>query len=448
MSKRAPRQTRKDLRTRPQADPRLELGQDFASKIERAGKKAGFSPDDLGKGLDKDELKVFAESIAKTLHPAEKPAPVQPDVVTSYMESLMFFQNHASDDRTESSYSERQGKQQARQYWATLRDARIIELSPKLYMNIHHEVDVFTTEKIVGQKWLPADQAAESQETTLADFAERINKAAREVTFPPKLPFPSVYLGLAEPVEFPYDSGSFSIRAIGAFRNHVTRPVRMSVLGYLVSEDLCVLEFLRIESETGENYLTGFSAWADPGGWAVPNTGLPWTINILIDFINSHQSLVLEKHGFESQRRWKKSQKALNIKRPIPPPYYTVHIRDQVIEEKLAGLRGARKHTFSFSHRHDVRAHEAVRIDRGLLPISDKLRKRFSSNSSRRLYVTEHLRADDAERLAKRGIPPKRADEWMAILVSEVKAHIRPLDPKLPYIPAIRKLPERSHAQP
>jgi hypothetical protein len=443
MSKRASRLTRKEQRT--SLDPKRLA-------IEQAAGKVGLSSADLGKGLNPDQLKTFAQSLATQGVPGilagmQKREPAQPSVVSSYIEALGFFQVQASSGDSHGfgppsfGLNSRTTTQHARQYWATLRDARIIEISPKLYTDIHHEVDVFTTEKIGGESW--TDKIVSEAKARVV--GEKVNKAANEIPFPPKLPFPSVYLGLAEPVGFPPDSGSFQIRALGAFKgNFEQTAARMTVLGYLVSDGLCILEFLRVEDTEGRTYLTAYSVWADPGGWGVPNTGLPWTINILIDFINSHQSLVLEKHGWDSQRRWKKQHRALNIKRPIPPPYYTVHIRDQVIEEKLAGLRGAKKHTFSFSHRHDVRAHEAIRICRGPLPIPDKLRKRFGDNPARRLYVTEKLRAEDAERLAKRGIPPKRADEWMSILVTDVRAHIRPLDPKLPYIPAIRKLPERS----
>jgi len=137
----------------------------------------------------------------------------------------------------------------------------------------------------------------------------------------------------------------------------------------------------------------------------------------------------------------KQAKEKLGIKKPLPPPYYTIVIRDKIIEEKVRGL--GKGPGSPLSYRHDVRAHESVRIARGDLPLDEKLRKKLAVNPNRRIYTTEPLSAEDASRLAKRGVRPKRHDEWLSILVAQVTAHISPSDTKLPYIPGVRKFPKK-----
>jgi len=345
-------------------------------------------------------------------------------------------------------------QQAGRRMWADLREARIIEIPGLLFSTLYYELDRFVTTKVGGLPWLEPGEAPSPKEeaeidTDYAAFYDRIYKEGRKIPFPEKLPFPSVYLGFDRPVVFPQGSVGFDIRSYPAITKAVGEIVRVAVCGILVCERGLITEALLYTNANGQSILADYWVYEkqdgtlseQEAGWLQPYSLNPWLVPLLIDYINAHQTLVLEDPTLTRQNQWNQARKKLGIKKPLPPPYYTIVIRDKIIEEKVRGL--GKGPGSPLSYRHDVRAHESVRIARGDLPLDEKLRKKLAVNPNRRIYTTEPLSAEDASRLAKRGVRPKRHDEWLSILVAQVTAHISPSDTKLPYIPGVRKFPKK-----
>lgn len=387
-----------------------------------------------------------------------KPVPKQTPARTldNYLFTLDRLRWHTSVE------TDRLRQEQAAVLWAEVSRARLIEIRPELYTAIYHESDVYTTEHICGYKWERFEKdvvdAGHDPNNSLlkkesSEMIKIISEVGRNVHFPEKLPFPSVFLSFRSEISLNHDQTM--VRVPHRFRANIPGAATGRLIGYLLTEGPMAVEFYVVDNvkpnESLFLYEVLYIHQNFPGvdaeecnHWVQPWQLHPWILNVLVSLINDHKTLIIEHPDSLFRKQWKKNRKLFSVKRRIPPPYYSVILRDKIVKDMLETTR--KRHpagmTFQYGHRFDVRRHERVKIMRGPLPLSDRLRKRLQKEPGRRIYTIEDLRADDAERLARRGIQPKRRDEWMAILVSEVHPHQKPKDESLPYIPATRKLPK------
>ena len=196
--------------------------------------------------------------------------------------------------------------------------------------------------------------------------------------------------------------------------------------------------------------ITQQTIWDSNNGWNrayQPSTGSITTLGFhtmlsVIEALFDHTSYVEERLQFKQRRAVKKLVKKGRLGH-IPPAFYKVTLRDNHRVEtpkRTTGTGVAR------TYRHDVRRHEKLRYQRGEGAINPqlytKLRKRgyhiFRAGS-----VPKRIK----KRLRKRHIGLPRDNEWMAVLISVVTAHISPNDESLPYRPAVRHSPALSETK-
>jgi hypothetical protein len=88
------------------------------------------------------------------------------------------------------------------------------------------------------------------------------------------------------------------------------------------------------------------------------------------------------------------------------------------------------------SYRHDRRGHERCYVRRGPLPLDGK-RKAKLERAGYKIWTVGALDAETHQRLAERELPPKRTEEWLALLTRWIDHQVVGA-PGLPYIPAVR----------
>lgn len=444
-------------------DPVYQDAKDISGNTEddrRVLKSASFPAEHMREALRREMTRkspalAAALSLISNGPPTHKEKP-KPRTLDNYLFTLDRLRWHTSVE------TDRLRQEQAALIWAEVSRARLIEIRPELYTTIYHETDVYTTERLCGMTWKPFDEAAQDEILREeADEAFRIvSEVGKNMPFPEKLPFPSVFLSFRNEVSLSNDQ--VFARVPQRFQSMIPSDATGRLLGYLLTEGPLAIEFYVVDNVKTAAPRSGLSeslflyevlyantnipgvSGKEANQWIKPFGLHPWILNIIISLINDQKTLIIEHPDSLFRKQWKKNRKLFSVKRRIPPPYYSVVLRDKIIKDMLETTRKrAGIATFQYGHRFDVRRHERVKIVRGQLPLSDRLRKRLQRDPNRRIYTIEDLRADDAERLARRGIQPKRRDEWMAILVSEVHPHQKPKDESLPYIPATRKLPKK-----
>jgi hypothetical protein len=308
--------------------------------------------------------------------------------------------------------------------WSLMRDARLFSIPTRLYEAYHESV---------GQ-----------QVAAVADDEAQVKRLVTAATLPERMPFDTCYLGLDIPA-------GLTPELADAFGLPVEKVASHWLYGFLVYR----------QGDGSEGAVAFFSlSYADSGAVAVPaplygpmlhdeqielegflwaNTGtLTWgVVPLLIEWINSHQTLISDKTKSLSYRtQYKRGVKAYGAK-PIPPPYYTVTMRDQTIEDAKRD-RLPRAPRRKCQHRYDIRGALKMRTAYGKLPIPAKIEKALRKDPRRLIFTTEQPPGFVCEALARRGKPQKRKDEWMAVLPFWKKPGMGG-DPNGPYIPALRK---------
>ena len=183
----------------------------------------------------------------------------------------------------------------------------------------------------------------------------------------------------------------------------------------------------------------------DYKGWAMESSGHPWIVPSLIDWINEHRTVIEDSKTFSFKRRVQKLGKSMKLKKLMPPPYYTVYMKDTLIQEVKQWAEPRFRREIEWSHRWTVRGHWMVRVKRGPLPLDAE----DEQDLRKRKYKVFTLDSPDFEtwrHLQKRGVKPKRTDEWMAVLISWRKDYVKGPEDK-PLIPSVRKSAKRrNHA--
>lgn len=325
--------------------------------------------------------------------------------------------------------------------WRTLQDARVFHFDADVYGALHHEADRWTTE-LAGLEWQHPDSSR--KKTTIEDAgrlrATVLDASKKLAPYPDKFPFPAIFIGFGAGIPLP--AYMLAIRAPSDLKN---RMVSGRMGGHIMTEDGYAAAVIQgvARSDDGSSLVNvwWFDALRDEsGGWVRSETNLePWILPGLVNIVNEHRTFILETvMSPQMRQRFKQERKAMglpNNKRHTPPPYYTLRMRTQLIREKVRkGLPGP---ALLRSYRTDRRAHERCRIARGPFPLDPELGAKFNKRGYK-LFTVNQLDAETLRRLQERGLPFKRADEWLAILTTWVEKSLTSNDPNLPYIPAVR----------
>jgi len=330
-----------------------------------------------------------------------------------------------------------------------IKECRIFEIPASLFTKLYKETDDFVCQEagIDIQKYLPEDENEGLLQFSKKDY-KKFTKTYEDLLkfwyLPETLPFDCLYLGIEAPIQV--TKAQFESYKHEGF-DLSEEVFNINLLGYIVNQHHVYTIFLMKYAPRPGDTNAGLGSYClaekNSNGWNLTGTPTPFVVKWLIDWINDHQTCVKEgTKSFGYRREYKKIAKRFEIKKPIPAPYYTVYIKDELIDEE-AWMRKLRqklslKPRKSPQHQYDVRGAWVCRYLRGPLPLDPRLEKRLRRDKRRKLFIEEQPDIDTVVHMAKRGIPPKRKDEWLAILLYWRSDHRRgPTDG--PYIPSVRK---------
>lgn len=324
-------------------------------------------------------------------------------------------------------------REEASRIWARINSAHIFEIPARLAAVLYHEVDLHICRE-AGVEWTPPEKVHEIPDQEAKNYLRTMKHLRQQVELP-DLPFECVYLGLSQPI-------MIQNTRLYAMPDHV-RDAWMLAFVLTKNEEYTLIETWS-PNQKRQKGLTAICEMYE-GDWATPYalTSTPWLVCWIVDWINDHQTVIEEAtRSFDYRRRFKKEAAKAQIKKPIPTPFYTVRMKDQQIKEEDWLERFRRRLASKVrqvpQHQYDVRAHWVVRYQRGQLPLESKIEKQLRQDARRKIFTTQQVDAETAAHLAKRGVKPKRVDEWMAVLIYRKKDHRRgPKDG--PYIPSVRK---------
>lgn len=328
---------------------------------------------------------------------------------------------------------EGEGIRIARIIWAQLRNARVFEFPMSTFNALTEYVSkqmvVHFDERIVEQR-----QSDEPDQDLRLTILDRIRLAASNLPFPEKVPFEYTYIGIGAGVVL--DQRDAKLRVHFERDDDIDDLVAVELFGYLICEPTeQVFEILHVIM-VNDDYILPLAQRYD-GVWGAAETFAPWVVRGLLDIISEHTTVVVNHRPTdamgEEYRRVRKSA-PMATGGFLPKPYYTLRMQDKVIDEAKTGQRGQGPGRI-LTRRYDREAHERCRVHRGIMPIDPKVEAKLTKLGYR--FIDGRPGPEDAYRLAKRRMPPKRTDEWMAIKVSRIQQQMVG-DPSLPYIPAVR----------
>jgi hypothetical protein len=344
------------------------------------------------------------------------------------------------------------------QRWAGLMDriygqlleARVFHIPEPRYLDAWIEADRYVTEEIAGLTWrrlgaLQGDGKG-GESTPFPEIEAYLNAVAGEaerVPFPDRLPFASMYLGFGQGIQVPLHTLLLKLHAISpdvvkAFKDATIRLLN----GILVTADGLVVEVLAVGHAGVGQVLMHPLALSRERGWEPEEYSLgPRVTHGLLSVLAEYRTFVVED---PSTQRFRQEFRALQARVPewagrVPPPFYTVRLRQSVIRERLRQAMSPQQRR-PLAYRHDVRGHERVYVRRGPLPLRGAER-RLQERRGFTVFEDAPLSEDLAERLTVREIPRKRPGEWLAVKVTWVQAHVSPLNEALPYVPSTHVLP-------
>jgi len=331
--------------------------------------------------------------------------------------------------------NDKRAREVASRMWARLRQARVFDIPPTTYGGIYHAADVLASES-QGFDWQP-EHVPLDDDFDHREFFRRLSESAAAQPWPERTPFDWQFLSFGPGVVHPILNDAFGTDMAG----HVFH--RYAMLGYLLGPDSCVAligAYRNARSRRPSTVIT-FDVGAD-SKWKGHSqlTFAPWVVNTLIDLINSYRTFIDESpRNLKFRREWQRKMKELGWRREkvLPPPFYPVYLKQKVIERHTRSALPAGPMR-AISHRHDRRGHERCLFRRGKLPLDLKTEAKLRARGYR-VFTTGPTDLTAHRQLAERGLPAKRADEWLAVKAIWIDAQIIG-DPSLPYVPSLHKV--------
>lgn len=323
--------------------------------------------------------------------------------------------------------------------WARARDAKIFEIPSELYAALYTQASMHTCMQIAGKPRLGDKTPADA----VRGYAKQLGTMATGMRLPEQRPFSDVFFAYTVPLIVPGNLTAVYHGETESTSPYVPGENDVEFLcGHLITEDevwaaLCSLN-LKTQDSRDAAFLVIPQLYEHQ--WYHPVSLQPWVLPALVDWINEHRTVAVEEvRGRLSHKRMiQREMKKLNVKKLVPPPYYTVHLKNVLVEESAKSSMGTavRRH-IDWQHRWTVRGHSMVRVKRGPLPLDPKTEAQLRKRKYR-IFALDKLDAETAALLQVRDFAPKRATEWMAVLVSWRKDFVKG-PPDKPLIPSVRK---------
>jgi len=348
-------------------------------------------------------------------------------VVELYLTALATFRKASA--ATELGEAERQ---RASLNWGLVNQARIFEVPVSLFANFYHLADRLTT-KNCGWDY---DGVVIRDDDHAAKYMKTIKDTCGSM-WPEKFPFDVLYLAIDPPLEMS------EIQRMAYNINSLEETGSAWLCAVIITSTGTVFTLANIvHGKHGEH--ASILPFTDRKGdeWVRPATLMPWVVTWIVEWINDHQVTIEERtKSFGYRNRYKKSAKRMKLQH-IPAPYYTITMHEDILQEKQRQVLSAPRRHWELRYRHDVRGSTNCRIMRGPLPLDPKLEKQLRRDKRRKIFTDQWPDSETAKELAKRGVAPKKRDEWMSVLLFWRKDHIK--GPRnAPFIPAIRRSARR-----
>lgn len=305
--------------------------------------------------------------------------------------------------------------------YALLREARIYELTAADYETA---LDL-ATQYVRGTIGWDEDMGR-------SEMQERINKVIPQVPLPDPLPFDTVYLGWGAGLEHPVMS------VVSEEVNDALTSVL--VVGMLLHRNGTVME-VAFDATNNDVVLRPV---ADEHGWLPGASVIPWVATLVIAALNDYRTIVNAHEKIPYSTRQKFHDKSKQAKRQyLPRPFYSVELKDMVIDDHAKKLPRLTV-PIEWSHRWDVRGHEVLYVRRGPLPLPERKRREYAKEGFAVFEKPEEVTGDAYSILVRKGQPPLRAGEWLAVKKGWRAAYVKPAGrDDLPYIPSTHKPPKK-----
>ena len=324
--------------------------------------------------------------------------------------------------------------------WLLLQRARLFVIGPEQYAKMHYAADRYTTINLAGLDFdAEYDPEVDGKDSNLLKVYKEVGP---HLPFPNPIPFDACFLAYGQHLPLSdimryariHNTDELQIEKAWLFGH---------VLGW-VGDKAYAFTAIGLAGPRINGRQIGFVTTYNDGEWYQPMSLDPWVIPALIELINEHKKVVTEHPVTLGMKLDHKKQiKRNKVTVPAPKPYYTLVLRDELIDQSIK--KTAVSKVVEWNHRWDVRGHESVRVMRGPLPIDPKLEQKLKKREYR-VYVLAHMPGEDLERLAKRKVSPPMRDEWMAIKSYWVDPYVKGPENK-PYIPAMRTMDSDSKSR-
>jgi len=331
--------------------------------------------------------------------------------------------------------------------WSLINECRIIQVPTELYESLRSTAaHMVAADAGIGDEMRTPDVSQEIKRL----YLRSLEKLTATADIPEKMPFEKLYFAFDRPLQMDEEEAN----------GYGFRGPPVWVYAFVVTQDevymMVIVEELRKRSSAvsvipirasgavlTQYYRDLKDTWLDirsrENQWAVLGSMCQFVVPWFVEWVNSHQTTITEDtRSFSYRRHYKKRGSEFGMSKPIPKPYYTVYIKDEMLTDFSKKKQEQQLIRKKCEHQYDVRGTWVCRITRGSLPIDPKVEKELRSDKRRKLFITEKPDSETAAHLAKRGVSPKRVDEWLAVLVYWRSDHKRgPAGG--PYIPSIRK---------
>lgn len=304
---------------------------------------------------------------------------------------------------------------------SSLERARLFEISRDDYREMH--VAIHESLGLAGEQ--PGDEE-------LVQYQPAVEDLISKVPFPPRLPFPHIYIGISSPIVtgltllcgflLNQHGQAWELSIDHSRAIPIVMPLTTSCSSYPDAPDKTV------------------GIWRSRvAGQYSPAAFLMYEI---VQAIIGFQNLKIEVPDLLTKILAKKNR-APGFPKIIPPPFYRIPLTNQVERVKLQiQRREISSKDSSFSYVHDVRGHWVTRIVKGATPADPKVLKRLAKRGYLVWTDKSKMPKEYHDLLSKRGVYVN-SDEWIAILRSWRSDFLRPKNrPDLPYIPATRVMSE------
>lgn len=372
--------------------------------------------------------------------PSELPHWGKPDnkahdyVVSNYLTLLRATKENATKKEVSEKF-----RRECGEMYALLRQARIFEITPESYMTLHVAVDKYVTEDIAQLTFHdPRDGRVDVPAEEGELLYRRQSEACSKLPFPDKLPFGVCWLAM---------SGLVVLSSVqAASRALPEHDGPYALMGILVSADgehhelLVSKQVSQAGQSNGMNISVSISTHhvEEQPAWQHKFCLAPFVLHAIVDCINEHQTTIIaqRKLGMQSQSRIKRGMGDLGLKNQPPPPFYTVHLRDKVIQEVAKGWSGGKLRA-QLGHRFDVRGHWCFKIYRGEMPMDVEMELHLDKRGYS-IFKSKELDDVTLEAMQQRDLPPRQPNEWIATKRFWKNSYVKgPEDAE--YVPSTRR---------